>query len=78
MLEETALCITAKSGARLPPWVKTGHDALKSRCPLYPRKQTSIEPYHVRFVHKQTRALQQDCVAENFAFRHLSQLANIS
>jgi hypothetical protein len=24
-------------------WVTTGHDAVKSRCPLFPRKQTFIE-----------------------------------
>jgi len=26
--------------SRCPLWVKSGRDALKFRCPLYPRKQT--------------------------------------
>jgi hypothetical protein len=28
--------------ARCPLWVKSGRDALKFRCPLYPRKQTFV------------------------------------
>jgi hypothetical protein len=28
-------------GPECPLWVKSGRDALKFRCPLYPRKQTS-------------------------------------
>jgi hypothetical protein len=27
--------------SRCPLWVKSGHEALKSRCPLYPQKRTS-------------------------------------
>jgi hypothetical protein len=29
-----------KVHARCPLWVKSGRDALKFRCPLYPRKRT--------------------------------------
>jgi hypothetical protein len=36
-----ALCITANLDRQCPLWVKSGRDALKFRCPLYPRKQTS-------------------------------------
>src|SRR5262245_55678801 len=28
---------------RCPLWVISGHDLIKSRCPLYPQKQTSPE-----------------------------------
>jgi hypothetical protein len=27
-------------GPQCPSWVTVGHDAVKSRCPLYPRKRT--------------------------------------
>ena len=38
-----ALCVTAKSDVRCPLWVKSGHFAEFSRCPLYPQKRTSLE-----------------------------------
>jgi hypothetical protein len=31
-----------KLGVRLPLWVKSRHDAVKRRCPLYPQKRTSV------------------------------------
>ena len=37
------LCVTAKFGRSCPLWVKSGRDALKFRCPLYPRKRTSVD-----------------------------------
>jgi hypothetical protein len=37
------LCVIAKSGARLPLWVKSGLDAVNSLCLLYPRKRTLLE-----------------------------------
>ena len=36
-----ALCVTAKSGARCPLWVKSGHRTRSAPCPLYPQKRTS-------------------------------------
>jgi hypothetical protein len=39
------LCITAEPGRRYLLWVKSRHDALKSRCPLYPKSghwQTTV------------------------------------
>ena len=35
-------CVTANLSPRRPEWVKTGRDALKFRCPLYPQKRTSL------------------------------------
>jgi hypothetical protein len=34
------LCRMSQWGRRCPQWVKSGRDALKFRCPLYPRKRT--------------------------------------
>jgi len=36
------LCITAKLVGECPLWVISGHDVIKSRCPLYPQKRTSV------------------------------------
>jgi hypothetical protein len=35
-----ALCITANSDCQCPLWVKSRHQGLSARCPLYPQKQT--------------------------------------
>src|SRR5947209_19173727 len=39
-LNDAALCATANCAALFPLRVKSGRDALKFRCPLYPRKRT--------------------------------------
>jgi hypothetical protein len=36
------LCATANDPLEMTRWVKSGRDALKFRCPLYPRKRTSV------------------------------------
>jgi hypothetical protein len=36
--------LSAEPQLRCPLWVKSRHDALKLRCPLYPQKRTLIEP----------------------------------
>src|SRR6516162_8510226 len=50
----------AKIGCPCPLWVKSRHDALKPRCPLYPQKRTSVRPPLMSALcQKQTHALQQ-------------------
>ena len=40
-----------------PLWVRSGHGAIKLRCPLYPRKQTSQTAVRMSALcHKQTFA----------------------
>jgi hypothetical protein len=54
-----ALCITAKRILQCPFGVKSGRDALKFRCPLYPRKRTSLSATRTSALdHLQTHALQ--------------------
>jgi len=43
-------CIAARHASRCPLWVKSGHRGVSTRCPLYPRKQTSLGDHHFRFV----------------------------
>jgi hypothetical protein len=43
-----------------PFWVRSGRDALKFRCPLYPRKRTFVSAFWMSALgQKQTHALQQ-------------------
>jgi hypothetical protein len=37
------LCVAAKSGARLPLWVRNGHQVTSAQCPLYPSKRTPVQ-----------------------------------
>jgi hypothetical protein len=50
-----ALCITANLDRRCPLWVKSRHQRISTRCPLYPQKQTSLgEPGMSALCQKQT------------------------
>src|SRR5215472_12732432 len=40
---EAMLCIAAVMRRECPLWVKSRHQGLSARCPLYPRKQTLID-----------------------------------
>src|SRR6202040_3864733 len=40
-----SVCTAAILTRPCPLWVKSGHDAIKLRCPLYPRKRTFVSAF---------------------------------
>src|SRR4029077_7051846 len=62
-----------------PLWVKSGRDALKFRCPLYPRKRTFAHAIMMSALgHKRTHALRNFVVIRSPRRRELKVLVGFS
>ena len=54
------MCDTAKSGARLPLWVKSRHRRMSASCPLYPQKRTLESAHAVSYLTQSKNARSLD------------------